>query len=137
MASELVPITFNKIMQSRSYTVIILGTDQKRFAIYTDPSVGRNIQIYLTEENKPRPFTHDLINSVFRGFGITPLQIVINDIEDTVYFARIYLEQQIGDQKTILEIDARPSDCITLALLNNIPVFCRKEILEKAVPVEE
>jgi bifunctional DNase/RNase len=136
-SEELIPITFNKIMQSRSYTVIILGTDQKRFAIYTDPSVGRNIQVYLTEDNKPRPFTHDLINAIFQGLNITPIQIVITDIEDTIYFARLYLEQQIGEQKTILEIDARPSDCITLALLNNIPVFCRKEILEKAVPVEE
>ena len=136
-SEELVPITFNKIMQSRSYTVIILGTDAKRFAIYTDPSVGRNIQTYLTEENKPRPFTHDLINAIFKGLEIKPLQIVITDIEDTIYFARLYLEQQIGDQKTILEIDARPSDCITLALLNNIPVFCRRDILDKAVPVEE
>ncbi len=137
MTEELVPITFNKIMQSRSYTVIILGTEQKRFAIYTDPSVGKNIQTYLTEEHKPRPYTHDLINAIFRGFDIKPIQIVITDIEDTIYFARIYLEQQIGDQKIILEIDARPSDCITLALLNNIPVFCRRDILEKAVPVEE
>lgn len=137
MSSELIPITFNKIMQSRAYTVIILGTDAKRFAIYTDPAVGRNIQVYLTEESKPRPFTHDLMNAIFQGFGIKPLQIVINNVEDTIYFARIYLEQQIGDQKTILEIDARPSDCITLALLNNIPVFCRKEVLEKAVAVEE
>lgn len=137
MLSELVPITFNKIMQSRSYTVIILGTEQKRFAIYTDPSVGRNIQTYLTEENKPRPYTHDLINALFRGLNITPLQIVITDIEDTIYFARLYLEQQIGDQKTILEIDARPSDCIILALMKNIRVFCRKEILEKAISVEE
>lgn len=134
---ELVPITFNKIMQSRSYTVIILGTEAKKFAIYTDPAVGKNIQTHLTEEHKPRPLTHDLINAIFQGFGITPVQIVINDIEDTIYFARIYLEQQIGEQKVILEIDARPSDCITLALLNNIPVFCRKEIFEKAVPVEE
>ncbi len=137
MSTELIPITFHKIMQSRSYTIIILGTEQKRFAIYTDPSVGRNIQIYLTEEHKPRPFTHDLINAIFKGLDITPLQIVITDIEDTIYFARLYLEQQIGDQKTVLEIDARPSDCISLALLNNIPVFCRKDILEKAVPVEE
>ncbi len=137
MTSELVPITFHKIMQSRSYTVIILGTDKKRFAIYTDPQVGKNIQIHLTEENKPRPFTHDLINAIFNGFEIKPLQVVINDIEDTIYFSRLYLEQYIGDNKIILEIDARPSDCITLALMNNIPVFCRKEILEKAVPVEE
>ncbi len=134
---ELIPITFNKIMQSRAYTVIILGTETKRFAIYTDPAVGRNIQVHLTEESKPRPYTHDLMNAIFEGFGIKPLQIVINNVEDTIYFARIYLEQQIGDQKTILEIDARPSDCITLALLNNIPVFCRKEVLEKAVAVEE
>jgi uncharacterized protein len=137
MAIELVPITFNKIMQSRSYTVIILGTEQKKFAIYTDPSVGKNIQTYLTQEHKPRPYTHDLINALLRGLGIKPLQIVITDIEDTIYFARLYLEQTIGDQKTILEIDARPSDCITLALLNNIPVLCRKEIFEKAVAVEE
>ena len=77
------------------------------------------------------------MNSIFRGLDIKPLQIVISDIEDTVYFARLYLEQTIGDQQTILEIDARPSDCITLALMENIPVFCRKEILEKAVAIEE
>ncbi len=137
MATELVPMTYNKIMQSHSYTVIILGNEEKRFAIYTDPSVGRNIQTHLTEEQMPRPYTHDLMNAIFRGLNITPLQIVITDIEDTIYFARLYLEQEIGDQKTILEIDARPSDCITLALLNNIPVFCRKEIFDKAVAVEE
>lgn len=137
MALELVPITFNKIMQSRSYTVIILGTNEKRFAIYTDPQVGRNIQAYLTTEQKPRPYTHDLMKAIFRGLDIKPIQIVISDIEDTIYFARLFLEQTIGEQKTILEIDARPSDCITLALMENIPVFCRKDILEKAVAVQE
>ena len=124
-------------MQSRAYTVIILGTEAKRFAIYTDPSVGRTIQTHLTEENKPRPFTHDLINAICRGLDIKLLQIVITDIEDTVYFARLYLEQQIGDQKTILEIDARPSDCITLAIMHKIPLFCTSEVLEKAVAVQD
>jgi uncharacterized protein len=137
MTSELIPITFNKIMQSRSYTVILLGTDKKKFAIYTDPTVGQRIQLYLTDENKPRPYTHDLMNSIFLGFDIKILQIVITDIEDTIYFARIFLEQQVGEEKHILEIDARPSDCITLALMNNVPVFCRRDIFEKAVPVEE
>jgi uncharacterized protein len=137
MSSELIPVNFNKIMQSRSYTVIILGTEKKRFAIYTEPSVGQNIQIHLTEERKPRPLTHDLLNQVFRGLNIKILQIVINNIEDTIYFARIFLEQQIGEETHILEIDARPSDCITLALMNNVPVFCRKDILDKAVAVEE
>ena len=137
MSSELIQITFNKIMQSRSYTVIILGTQEKKFAIYTEPQVGEKIQIYITSEERPRPFTHDLIQAVLNGYGIKPLQVVISDIEDTIYFSRLYLEQQNGDQKTILEIDARPSDSITLALIYNIPVFIRREIFEKAVAVEE
>lgn len=137
MATELIPITFNKILQAHSYTVIILGNSQKKFAIYTDPHVGRNMQIYLTEEHKTRPLTHDLLHAILKGLDIKPLQIVITDVEDTVYFARLFLEQQIGEEKTILEIDARPSDCITLAVMHNIPIFCRKEIFEKVVPVDD
>lgn len=135
--SELVQVTFNKIMQSKAYTVIILGTDKKRFAIYTEPQVGKNLQSYLTEENKPRPFTYDLINSIFQGLNIKLLQVVINDIEDTIYFARLFLEQQIGEERHILEIDARPSDSITLALLHNAPVYCKKEVFDKTVAVED
>lgn len=134
---DLIPITFNKVMQSRSYTVIILGTDQKKFAIYTDPSVGRNIQLHLTPENRARPFTHDLLNNVLRGYEAKILQVVIYDVEDTIYFSRIYIEQKVADQKTILEIDARPSDAITLALMNNTPVFCRKEVFDKTIPVQD
>jgi len=137
MVSELIPITFNKIMQTRAYTVIILGTDKKKFAIYTDPHVGQNIQTHFIEKKKTRPFTHNLINSIFKGLDIKILQVIIQDVEDTVYFARLFLEQQTKEIKTIIEIDARPSDCIILALMNNVPVFCRKEIIEKAVPVEE
>jgi bifunctional DNase/RNase len=137
MTAELVPVTFHKIMQSRSYTVIILGSEQKKFAIYTEPHVGQIIQAFLTQEPKPRPLTLDLMNGLFRGLDVRLLQIVINDIEDTIYFARLFVEQTIGDLRLIVEIDARPSDCIALAIMNNIPVFCHKEIVDKAVPVEE
>lgn len=124
-------------MQSRSYTVIILGTNQKRFAIYTDPQVGKTIQTFLTTPQKPRPYTHDLLRAILQNLNIKPLQVVITDVEDTIYFARLYLEQSSDDLTTVLEIDARPSDCITLALMNNIPIFCRKEILDKTVAIEE
>src|SRR5580704_11049915 len=135
MPSDLIPVTFDKIMQARTYTVIVIGTENKKFAIYTDPSVGRNIQLYLTEEHKPRPYTHDLLHSIFDGLNIKVLQVVINNVEDTIYFSRLFLEQEIGDTRHILEIDARPSDCVTLALMHNAPIFCKKEILEKAVPI--
>lgn len=137
MASELIPVTFDKIMQSPSYTVLILGSEKKKFAIYTEPHVGEQIQLYLTEEHKPRPLTHDLISAILEGLNVKVLQVVINNVEDTVYFARLFLEQEIGDTKQILEIDTRPSDCITLALMKNAPVFCRKEVLEKAIAVTD
>lgn len=137
MLSQLIQLAFDKIMQTRSYTVIILGANGKRFAIYTEPSVGRNIQMYLTEIERPRPLTHDLIQMMLDGFDIRVKQIVINNVQDTTYYARLFLEQDRGDLRHIMEIDARPSDCITLALINNAPVYCTKEVLEKTIPVED
>lgn len=137
MLSQLIQLSFDKIMQTRTYTVIILSGNDKRFAIYTDPSVGRSIQIFLTEVEKIRPLTHDLIDMIFEGYAIRVKQVVINDVQDTIYYARLFLEQDRAGLRHILEIDARPSDCITLALMNNAPVYCTKEVLEKVVPVED
>lgn len=137
MLSELIPLSFDKIMQTRSYTVIVLGSGEKRFAIYTDPGVGRVLQLHLTEAEKPRPHTHDLINSFFLGLGVRVKQIVINDVQDTIYYARLFLEQDLGDITHILEIDTRPSDSIILALLNSAPVYTTPEVLKKTIPFED
>ncbi|MCB1080290.1 MAG: bifunctional nuclease family protein [Chlamydiia bacterium] len=137
MDFELIPIQFNKIMQSQSYTVFILGTQDKQFAIYTSPHVGQNIQMHLADQTKPRPYTHDLINAIFGGLDIKLLQVVITDVQDTLYFARLFVEQTIDDCRKILEIDARPSDCLTLALENDIPIYCTKEVFDRSIGVEE
>jgi uncharacterized protein len=137
MLSELIQLSFDKIMQTRSYTVVILSGQDKRFAIYTDPNIGKILQLFLTEVETPRPLTHDLIDMIFEAMDIRVKQIVINDVQDTVYFARLFLEQDIGEIRHIIEVDARPSDALILALMNNAPVFCTKEVLEKTIPVEE
>lgn len=137
MFSELIQLSFDKIMQTRSYTVVVLAAGEKHFAIYTDPTIGRLLQLYLTGAEKQRPLTHDLINMIFRGLNVRVKQVVINDLQDTVYFARLFIEQDIGDVRHILEIDARPSDCISLALMNNAPVYCTREVLDKTIPLEE
>lgn len=137
MFKELVLLTFDKIMQTRAYTVVVLGAENKRFAIYTDPSIGKTLQIYLTGAEKNRPLTHDLIDMIFKAVDIRVIQVVINDIQDTVYYARLYLEYQDGPIRHIIEIDARPSDSITLALMHNAPVYCTREVLEKTVAIEE
>lgn len=135
--AELIPIKFDKVMQSKAYTCIILGNETKKFAIYTDAGSGKAMQTYMMESEKLRPSTHDLIMMMFRGLEIKIRQIVINDLQDTIYFARIFLEQKMGEILNIVEIDARPSDCITLALINRVPVYCTKEVFDRVVPVVE
>ncbi|MCP5470382.1 MAG: bifunctional nuclease family protein [Chlamydiales bacterium] len=135
--AELIQIKFDKMTQSPSYTCIILGTEEKKFAIFTEAKNGKLIQSYLTNTRQERPYTHDLMNRIFRGLEIKLKQIVINDLQDTIFFARLFLEQQVGEMTHIVEIDARPSDCITLALLHKVPLYCTREVLEKAVEYKE
>jgi len=137
MLGELVQLHFYKIMQTRAYTVVVLGTEEKQFAIYTEPSVGRTLQLTLTGAERPRPLTHDLIDSVFKGLDVRVKQIVINNREESTFFARLYLEQQTEEMRHILEIDARPSDCITLALMHHAPVYCTREVLDNVMALEE
>lgn len=137
MLTELIQLSFDKIMQTRAYTVVVLKAQDKKFAIYTDSSIGKTLQIFLTGAEKPRPLTHDLIEMVFRGFEIKVKQVVINDVQDTIYFARIFLEMECSDKRHIVEIDVRPSDGITLALMMNAPVYCTKDVLDRTLPIEE
>jgi bifunctional DNase/RNase len=137
MFSELIQLSFDKIMQTKSYTVVVLSAQEKSFAIYTDPSIGKTLQLFLTEVESPRPLTHELIDRIFEGLDVRVKQVVINDVQDTIYYARLFLEQDIGDLRHIIEVDARPSDCLTLALMNNAPVYCTREVLDKVLPVEE
>jgi uncharacterized protein len=137
MTSELIQVKFSKIMQTRAYTMVIVGTDEKRFPIYTEASVGKLLQDSLTGVDHPRPLTHHLIGEIFLGLGVRIKQIVINDLQDTVYFARLYIEQTLNDRRHILELDARPSDCITLALLHDIPVYCTRTVFDTAIPIQD
>lgn len=134
---ELIQVKFSKIMQTNSYTMIVVGNEEKRFPIYTAPEVGQILQLSLTGVEKPRPLTHDLISSLLLGLGVRIKQIVINDVQEAVFFARLYVEQHLENIRNIVEIDARPSDCITLALTNNVPVYCTKHVYETAIPIEE
>jgi bifunctional DNase/RNase len=134
---ELVPVKFEKLMQSRAYACVVLGAEEKKFAIYTDLPSGKSMQLFLAATEKQRPQTHDLLARIFRGLEIKVKQVVINDVQDTIYFARIFLEQQRGDLLHIVEIDARPSDCITLALVHKAPLYCTRGVLEKTIPYAE
>lgn len=135
--SPLIPVHFEKILQSRNYSVILLCALEKQIAIYTESAVGKSLQTYLTEGNKPRPLTHDLLAMVLSGFDISLMKVVISDLKETVYHSKIFLKKSSPNEPShILEIDARPSDAITLAIVKKAPIFCTQAVLDSAFPFE-
>ena len=135
--NDLIQLTFDKIIQNQSYTIVTLVGEKKRFAIYAEANLASLLQMYLTNKKKQRPLTHELISHIFTGFDIRIKHITIVDIQDAIYFAKLFLEQHQDGRKTVVEIDARPSDCLVLALIHNIPVYCNRHVLETAAPIED
>jgi uncharacterized protein len=76
----------------------------------------------------PRPMTHDLLKNVLAELGTRVDRIVINDLKDNTFFARIHLSR--GEVR--YEIDSRPSDAIALALRARSEIFVETEVLEKS-----
>ena len=136
MSDELITLQCHKIMQSNAYTLFLLDGEEKKFAIYTESHVGEEIEQFLSEDPVLRPKTHDLMNSILKGLDVAPRQVLLYDIQDTIYFAKLFLEQRGKTKTTFIEVDARPSDCLTLAIYNNLPIYCTPEFLEKTIPVE-
>jgi hypothetical protein len=80
----------------------------------------------------PRPFSHDLIKTIVQNLHAQVRQVLITDIVDHIYRARLHL----SSQETTLELDARPSDAIMLALKFEAPIYIDEKVAEKAVPEE-
>jgi bifunctional DNase/RNase len=79
---------------------------------------------------KERPLTHDLIGHLLMGFEIGLERIIINDVNEGTYFARIILHMQNELGRKFLELDARPSDSIVLALQQKRPIFVAQRVFD-------
>jgi len=103
---------------------VFLGTDEKVFVIYIDQMVGAAIMMFVQNLPIERPQTHDLFGHVLCALGAKVQRVVINDVQDGVYFGRLILsaENELIEKK-IVEIDARPSDCIALAIQAEAPIY--------------
>ena len=137
MTEDFVQVTFDRIVQTRAYTAVVLREKELRFAIFSDGSVGRFLQSHLSGQERQRPLTHDLLSMILQAYDIQVKQVLINDLQDTTFYARIFLEMVKDGLKQIVEIDARPSDCVILAFLHNAPVLCARHVIEKVIPFAE
>lgn len=85
-----------------------------------------SIAIGLENVKPERPLTHDLTKSVIDGLNASVIKIVVNDIRNSTYYARIYLKSK----NSVTEIDARPSDSIALAVRASAPMYVREKVLD-------
>ena len=123
MKQDVVPVQIRGILPANSGCALFVGNDEKVFIINIEPQMGAVIGMFLRDAQKERPLTHDLMNRIFQGFGITVERVVITDLKNATYFARLILQQQNEVARKIVELDARPSDCLALAAAQKKPIF--------------
>jgi uncharacterized protein len=137
MQPDVVAVTVKGVMPTANGCAVFLGDDTKTFVIYVDHSVGNAIQMTLNGVKKERPLTHDLIGSLLLGFGARLEHIVVNDAREGTFFARILLKMENELGQKILELDARPSDSIVLALQQKRPIYIARPVFEAVEDMTE
>ena len=109
--------------------VVLRESDSRRYLpIWIGPFEADAIALALQGHEPQRPMTHDLLKSVFSELGAVIVHILVSDIHDSTFYARIVVEQ--GSHT--IEIDARPSDAIALAVRMTCPILVSQDVLDKA-----
>ena len=120
-------VRINLATQQR--VVILKATKQERYLfIWIAQPEAYAIAVELQGTPSLRPLTHDLLKNVISELGARIVSIVVSDLIDEVYYARIVLDAA-GRH---VEIDARPSDAIALAVRAKTPIYVEDSILEHA-----
>lgn len=112
--------------------VFLTDDASKVIAIFVDHSVAAAITMAMHKVQQPRPLTHDLIVAIFAGLGVKVEKVLINDLKEDTYFARLYLVQLNELGRSVIEIDARPSDAMALALRETCPIFVTRDVWNRA-----
>jgi len=110
--------------------IVVLKDEEEKFflPIWVGIFEANAIALQLENVTTPRPMTHDLLRNMISELNARVIRVVINDLRDSTFFAQIRL---ITGEKT-LELDARPSDAIALALRTEAPIFVAQTVLDQA-----
>ncbi|MCX7712266.1 MAG: bifunctional nuclease family protein [Chthoniobacterales bacterium] len=129
MKQDVIQVSVQAVLPTPQGSAVFLGNEEKSFIIYVDNFVGQAISMALNGEKKNRPLTHDLIGMIFHAFNIKVERIIVNDIQNETYYARLILsaENEIQELK-LVELDARPSDCIALASQQGAPIYVSRKV---------
>ncbi|HEY8961313.1 MAG TPA: bifunctional nuclease family protein [Luteolibacter sp.] len=117
------------LLPTQAGCAVFLGDGTKAIVFYIDPAVGASINASMAGQTPPRPMTHDLFLLALESLGAEVKRVVIVSVEEDIYYARLIFEarNEIMERK-IVELDARPSDCLALAVRCGAPVFVVQEV---------
>ena len=116
-------------LQTSQRVVILKAMKQERYLfIWIAHGEAYAIAIELQGTSSPRPLTHDLLKNVIQELGAKIVSIVISDLIDDIFHARIILD--VAGRH--VEIDSRPSDAIALAVRARVPIYVEESVLERA-----
>lgn len=107
---------------------VFLSHSDKTITIFVDHGVAAAITMFMHGVKKPRPLTHDLMVSILAGLDIRVTKVVINDLREDTFYARLYLVQENELGRHVAEIDARPSDSIAIALQQRCPICVARRV---------
>ncbi|MDQ4077334.1 MAG: bifunctional nuclease family protein [Chloroflexota bacterium] len=114
--------------------VVLREEDGERHVpIWIGPFEAEALTLSLRGANVPRPLTHDLLKNVLEALDANVSHIVINALRDDIFYATIVVDRD-GE---VIEIDARPSDAINLAVRTTAAIFVAEEVLDQAGVVPE
>jgi hypothetical protein len=130
MSSPLIPIEVKAVLPTGSSgAMLFLGNEEKAFVIHIEAGSGNAISRAVRGMRSQRPMTHDLLQAMLSAAGCVVDRVIIVDVDDGVYFARIllHMDNELG-QKKVMEIDSRPSDAIALATLVKAPLYVHQAV---------
>jgi len=119
---------------SQQPVVTLVDSDEKRaFPIWIGLSEARALHLVLEGMEPFRPLTHDLLGRIIKKVDGKIHRVVITHVKDNVFYATLVLEKD----DSLIEIDARPSDSIVMALKFNAPIYVTRSLFEKmSIPME-
>ena len=137
MDSEVLEVIIKGVLPTHSGSAVFLGNSEKTFVIYVDQGIGNVISMGMEGVRKDRPLTHDLMGMMLKGLGAELRRVVINDVDEGTYYARIFLEMENELGRKLLELDARPSDSMALALVEGVPIHVTQKVYDEVEDMTE
>ena len=132
MNKTVVEVQVRAVLPTSGGCAVFLGNGDKVFIIYVDQTVGSAITMFMRDVSKERPLTHDLLGHLMTALGAKVERVIINDLKNATYYARMIIRAENElQQKKIIELDGRPSDCIAMAVQQKSPIYVSQEVWDE------